>query len=295
VVWDPHPRGLAPVSAVRMVTPNSREAAALAGSPAGQGLLADITSARTLLARWDVKQVAVTRGALGAVLVQDTHGVPLVVNAPAAWPSDSCGAGDLFAVAVTMMLANGALPSEAVTAAVAMASAYVAAGGPAALAGNPPGLRDTASGRPDPLAVAQRVRAAGGTIVAAGGCFDLLHTGHVRMLAEARRLGDCLIVCLNSDDSVAQLKGPSRPVIPAPDREAMLLALRSVDAVLTFDERTPEQALRLLRPHIFVKGGDYTIADLPEAAVLGEWDGQVVVVPYVAGRSTTSLIQTLAR
>ena len=132
-------------------------------------------------------------------------------------------------------------------------------------------------------------------MVATGGCFDLLHTGHVHLLDEARRLGDCLIVFVNSDDSVARLKGPTRPVVAQSDREAMLLALRSVDAVLVFDEDTPERALRLLQPDIFVKGGDYSLTDLPEAAVVRSWGGHAVTVPYLAGRSTTTLIHHLVR
>jgi D-beta-D-heptose 7-phosphate kinase / D-beta-D-heptose 1-phosphate adenosyltransferase len=135
------------------------------------------------------------------------------------------------------------------------------------------------------------VRAAGGTVVATGGCFDLLHAGHVRALEAARALGDCLIVCLNSDASVARLKGPDRPLVGQDDRAAVLAALRCVDAVVVFDEDDPRAILADLRPHLWAKGGDYAAAELPEAATLAEWGGRAVVVPYVAGRSTTRLIQ----
>jgi rfaE bifunctional protein nucleotidyltransferase chain/domain len=148
-------------------------------------------------------------------------------------------------------------------------------------AGSPPG---------DALALAARVRAEGGTVVATGGCFDLLHAGHVRMLAAARRLGDCLIVCLNSDASVARLKGPDRPVVGQEDRRAVLGALGCVDAVAIFEEDDPRAVLRRLRPHLWAKGGDYAVSDLPEAATLAEWGGQAVIVPYVPGRSTSALI-----
>ena len=147
----------------------------------------------------------------------------------------------------------------------------------------------------DALALAERVRAAGGTVVATGGCFDLLHAGHVLLLRTARALGDCLIVLLNSDDSVRRLKGPDRPLQRAEDRAEVLAALGSVDAVLVFDEDTPEQALRRLRPHLFAKGGDYTGATLPEAAALEEWGGQAVVLPYLSGRSTTTIVQEAIR
>jgi rfaE bifunctional protein nucleotidyltransferase chain/domain len=135
------------------------------------------------------------------------------------------------------------------------------------------------------------VRRAGGTVVATGGCFDLLHAGHVRLLEQARALGDCLIVCLNSDASVARLKGEDRPLVGERDRAAVLGALGCVDAVAVFDEDEPTAILQRLRPHVWAKGGDYAVADLPEAAALEAWGGQAVVVPYVAGRSTTGLIE----
>jgi rfaE bifunctional protein nucleotidyltransferase chain/domain len=111
------------------------------------------------------------------------------------------------------------------------------------------------------------------------------------MLAAARALGDCLIVCLNSDASVTRLKGPDRPLVDESDRAAVLAALGSVDAVAVFEEDDPRAVLRELRPHVWAKGGDYAVADLPERAVLEEWGGRAVIVPYVAGRSTTKLIE----
>jgi rfaE bifunctional protein nucleotidyltransferase chain/domain len=130
--------------------------------------------------------------------------------------------------------------------------------------------------------------------VATGGCFDLLHAGHVALLRAARGLGDCLVVCLNSDESVRRLKGDGRPLVTAGDRARVLEALEFVDAVEVFDEDTPVEVLRRLRPDVWVKGGDYALSDLPEAAVLDEWGGQAVVLPYLDGRSTTALID-LAR
>lgn len=130
--------------------------------------------------------------------------------------------------------------------------------------------------------------------MATGGCFDLLHAGHVASLRAARRLGDCLVVCLNSDESVRRLKGPGRPLVPAPDRARVLEALECVDAVLVFDEDTPVEALRRLKPQVWAKGGDYAGQDLPESAVLEEWGGQAVVLPYLDGRSTTRLVRTAA-
>jgi rfaE bifunctional protein nucleotidyltransferase chain/domain len=131
--------------------------------------------------------------------------------------------------------------------------------------------------------------------VATGGCFDVLHAGHVGMLRAARALGDCLIVCLNSDASVRRLKGPDRPLVGQDDRAAVLAALACVDAVAVFEEDDPRAILRELRPHLWAKGGDYAIAELPEAETLAEWGGRAVLVPYVAGRSTTRLIDEARR
>jgi rfaE bifunctional protein nucleotidyltransferase chain/domain len=108
-------------------------------------------------------------------------------------------------------------------------------------------------------------------------------------------MGDCLVVCLNSDDSVRRLKGPERPIIREHDRVEMLLALNCVDAVLVFDEDGPERALERLRPHVWVKGGDYTVEALPETPLLRSWGGTTVTVPYHLGRSTTRLATALAR
>jgi D-beta-D-heptose 7-phosphate kinase/D-beta-D-heptose 1-phosphate adenosyltransferase len=140
------------------------------------------------------------------------------------------------------------------------------------------------------LAVVHRVRRAGGTVVATGGCFDILHAGHLSSLEAARALGDTLVVLLNSDESVRRLKGPSRPVQPAQDRARVLRGLACVDAVVVFDEDTPEAALADLRPDIWAKGGDYAADDLPESALVQTWGGRVVLLPYLSGRSTTAIL-----
>jgi rfaE bifunctional protein nucleotidyltransferase chain/domain/rfaE bifunctional protein kinase chain/domain len=299
VVWDPHPRGADPVPGVRLVTPNLAEALRFTGRSAAGGTVAAAARAGLELAeRWRAGGVAVTLGAGGALLAGTADDVPLVVPAPPAGPAgDPCGAGDRFAATAAARLAAGALPSEAVTAAVAAASAYVAAGGPAGLStpDRPPvpvGRAIAATRAESAAEVVRRVRAAGGTVVATGGCFDLLHAGHVATLEAARRLGDCLVVCLNSDASVRRLKGEGRPLVPERDRVRVLEALGAVDAVIVFGEDTPHAVLDALRPDVWVKGGDYAAAALPEAELLAGWGGQVVVVPYLAGRSTTRLVET---
>jgi rfaE bifunctional protein nucleotidyltransferase chain/domain/rfaE bifunctional protein kinase chain/domain len=285
IVWDPHPRGSAPVPGVRLVTPNEAEVRALSGDAGGGARVAAATRAgHTLRQQWRAGAVAVTMGAQGAVLCH-AGPTPLVVPATAVDGGDTCGAGDRFATSAALALAGGALPSEAVQSAVSAAGAYVAG-----------------DHRREPLdgpveagtaqSVVAAVRARGGTLVATGGCFDLLHAGHLATLQAARRLGDCLIVCLNSDRSVRGLKGPDRPLVPQADRARVLAALGCVDAVVVFDEPTPEATLTWLRPDIWVKGGDYADGgpDLPEAELVRRWGGQTVIVPYLDGRSTTNMI-----
>ncbi|MDQ3931584.1 MAG: D-glycero-beta-D-manno-heptose 1-phosphate adenylyltransferase, partial [Actinomycetota bacterium] len=152
-----------------------------------------------------------------------------------------------------------------------------------------------AEGATGAATVVARTRAWGGTVVATGGCFDLLHAGHVVLLQAARALGDCLVVCVNSDASVRRLKGPGRPFVTVNDRVALLLALGCVDAVAVFDEDTPEAILERLRPDIWAKGADYAVAHLPEAQVLERWGGHIVVLPYLEGRSTSGLVGEVLR
>jgi len=288
IVWDPHPNGPPPVEGCTLATPNAAEAEHAAATAHGSSLAAREAQARALRLRWGAVDVCVTLGRRGALLVGAT-GPALAIPAPRVPAGDPCGAGDCFAATAAGRLADGALPSEAVRVAVAAASAFVAAGGAAgwsaSRASSAPAIE------PDARALAAGVRERGGSVVATGGCFDLLHAGHVHALEAARALGDCLIVCLNSDASVRRLKGPDRPLVPEHDRVAVLSALRCVDAVVVFDEDDPRAILRELRPHLWAKGGDYAVADLPEAETLAEWDGSAVVVPYVAGRSTTRLIE----
>jgi rfaE bifunctional protein nucleotidyltransferase chain/domain len=134
------------------------------------------------------------------------------------------------------------------------------------------------------------LRRRGGRLVATGGCFDLLHPGHLSLLRQARALGDALVVCVNSDESVRRRKGPGRPIVPAADRIALLEALEPVDAVIMFEEDTPAVLLDTVRPDVWVKGGDYTVEDLPEAPVVRRHGGQVVIVSLVAGYSTSRLV-----
>lgn len=139
---------------------------------------------------------------------------------------------------------------------------------------------------------AAQVRAAGRTVVFTNGCFDLLHRGHVDYLQRARDLGDALLVGLNGDSSVRQLKGPGRPILPEADRAVVLAALRAVDAVVIFQQPTAEALVAAIQPAVYVKGGDWGAGQRtpPEAAVVLSYGGRVQFIPYLPGRSTSEIV-----
>ena len=286
LVWDPHPRGAAPVPGARIATPNAAEAARACDAPPAATIAAACRQARTLVDRWRVAGVALTLGPRGAVLATGAESTA-AFPPPHRVDGDPCGAGDRFAARLATALAGGALSSEAVAAAVVAAADFLAAGGVGALDA---ASRSEALPAGSPREVIEAVRARGGTVVATGGCFDLLHAGHIGTLHAARALGDCLIVCVNSDESVRRSKGEGRPVQSQGDRVRVLSALRAVDAVAVFGEDTPECILGQLRPDVWVKGGDYAGAELPESTLVRSWGGEVVTVPYLPGRSTTGLL-----
>jgi D-beta-D-heptose 7-phosphate kinase / D-beta-D-heptose 1-phosphate adenosyltransferase len=297
VVWDPHPHGSAPVAGCTLATPNAEEARQLSGAdhPADQG--------RRLCADWNARAVAITVGARGAVLTEAepsrTTRVPLL-NSHTQAPGriDTCGAGDQFAASAAAALLEGADIRAAVEAAVTSAAQFVLDGGAAAISivsgaeaiDLSLGMAELAS-TADAFEVAERVRRAGGRLVATGGCFDLLHRGHISLLNQARALGDALVVCLNSDASVRRAKGPSRPVVSQQDRARVLNALAAVDGVAIFDEKTPASLLARLQPDVWVKGDDYADRAMPEAEVVQRLGGSVVLLPVLPGYSTSRLVR----
>ncbi len=131
------------------------------------------------------------------------------------------------------------------------------------------------------------------TVVFTNGCFDLLHPGHVEYLAQARALGDALVVGLNSDASVRRLNGAGRPLVPEAGRAAMLAGLRSVDAVTLFDEDTPLELISALLPDVLVKGGDYDLDGIVGRDAVEKAGGDVRVLPFVEGYSTTDILTRL--
>jgi rfaE bifunctional protein nucleotidyltransferase chain/domain len=154
--------------------------------------------------------------------------------------------------------------------------------------------RRPSAGRPVPrrrlAALGLRLRREGKRVVFTNGCFDLLHPGHVALLKQARRLGDVLVVGLNSDRSVRRLKGPGRPILKAADRATVLAALRSVDYVTIFPEPTPAQAIRLLTPDVLVKGADWGAGEIVGRDVVEARGGRVVRLALKRGHSTTRVI-----
>lgn len=142
--------------------------------------------------------------------------------------------------------------------------------------------------------VVDKNKAVGKILVFTNGCFDIIHAGHVRYLSEAKRLGDCLIVGLNSDRSVKELKGPTRPLNHQEDRAEVVAALAAVDYVVIFDESTAESLVNEVKPDIYVKGGDYRIQDIPEAKIVASNGGKTILIPEVPGRSSTNIIKKIA-
>jgi rfaE bifunctional protein nucleotidyltransferase chain/domain len=140
-----------------------------------------------------------------------------------------------------------------------------------------------------------RDKYAGKTIVFTNGCFDILHVGHVRYLAAAKRLGDILVVGLNSDASVRELKGIGRPLNSQDDRAEVMAALEAVDHVIIFAEKRVSHLLRQMRPQIYVKGGDYTVdsLDSEEVVALKEINARIEILPLVPGKSTSKLVQAI--
>ena len=148
----------------------------------------------------------------------------------------------------------------------------------------------------DLCALRAQLDAEGKKLVFTNGCFDLLHAGHVRYLAQARALGDALVVALNSDGSTRSLKGPSRPVNTQSDRAEVLRALRSVDRVIMFEEPRATKLIEAIKPHIYAKGGDYTVDSLnpEERGALEKVGAKIEILPLVQGRSTTGTLERVA-
>jgi len=284
-----------------LVTPNAEETAALLGDPMPDdpARRADFVAARAaeLHEATGAGTIAVTLDRDGAVLL--TGGQPPYRTwADPAPDNQTAGAGDTFCAALTVARCGGLGWSSAVELAQAAADVVVHRRGTAVctvggLTERLGGFQGTALDPQQLATIVREHRGAGRRIVFTNGCFDVLHRGHVAYLNQAKALGDVLVVAVNSDASVARLKGPDRPVNTATDRAAVLAALSCVDHVTIFDESTPVELLRLLRPETYAKGGDYTPEMLPETGVVRGYGGEVRILDYVADHSTSAVIERI--
>jgi D-beta-D-heptose 7-phosphate kinase/D-beta-D-heptose 1-phosphate adenosyltransferase len=299
VLVDPKNLPWKAFSGATVLKPNLRAAESFAHT-----LLEDdqsvVRAAARIADELGVANALVTRGAAGMVLAS-RGGAAHSFAARAPSLVDETGAGDVVAAATALALAAGAEPAEAAWLANVAAGVKVGKFGAATVTGQEiltalGAAESPATGRVLDRAgaakLAAELRAAGRTVVFTNGCFDILHLGHVRYLESSRRLGDALIVGVNTDASVRRLKGPGRPLQSELDRAQILASLSCVDAVVLFDEETPLALIRALRPDVLTKGADYKT----KRAVVGwdlvrKWGGRVELVPLVAGRSTTGLVK----
>jgi D-beta-D-heptose 7-phosphate kinase/D-beta-D-heptose 1-phosphate adenosyltransferase len=301
VIVDPKSQEFARYAGASLIKPNARELARAAGLPCrtDQEVAA---AAQTVLARLDIGALLVTRSQDGMCLFERGR-EPLVLKARAREVFDVSGAGDTAIAALALGLAAGlalqdaaALANEA--AGIAVAKRGTAVVFPQELAHM---LHDTdledAAAKIRELGPArdlvQQWRAGGLKIAFTNGCFDLIHTGHVALLAEARAQGDRLVVGLNTDASVKRLKGEGRPINSEMARAIVLASLRSVDLVVLFDEDTPLELLKALAPDVLVKGADYTLATVVGADLVQSYGGRVHLARLVPEMSTTKTIEKI--
>ena len=282
-----------------VVVPNDREA--------GVGAGIDVVDAHTLRAAADrlrkvCKNAVITRGAAGmTVFAEDgsEHTEPTQADRV----EDVTGAGDTVTATIAVSLVAGATLHEAAHLASAAAAIAVAQPGvvtvpQAQLLARLDGASSLSNVLPLPELTreVQRLQAEGKKVAWTNGCFDILHAGHIEYLRRAAREGDVLIVGLNSDASVRAIKGPTRPIVPENERALILSQLRFVDYVTVFDDPTPLEILRRLKPDVYTKGGDYTVDTInqEERHVVDAYGGRVAIIPGVEGRSTTNLVARLA-
>lgn len=282
-----------------LLTPNLREFEAVVGHCDTETEL--VQRARRLIADHALTALLVTRSERGMTLVS-ADGEVSHLPAREREVFDVTGAGDTVIGVLAAVLAAGGEMREAVTLANVAAGLVVGRLGAASI--SLPELRQAlaSGGRPErgvvgleQLQVALAgARARGERVVFTNGCFDLLHAGHVAYLAQARGMGDRLVVAVNSDETLRHLKGPGRPLNPLDRRMAVLAGLESVDWVVPFDDETPEALLRTLRPEVLVKGGDYARKeDIVGWQIVEAYGGEVRIAERVGGASTSDLVDRI--
>ena len=296
VLVDPKGGDFGRYRGATLLTPNLQEFEAVAGICSSEHDL--VTRAQALIGDLGLKALLVTRGEHGMTLIRP--GEPaLHLPARAREVFDVTGAGDTVIAVLAASLAAGRPLPEAVALANVAAGIVVAKLGTATVSG--PELRrailqEQGSERgvvnlEQLLADVEDARAQGETIVFTNGCFDILHAGHVGYLEQARKLGDRLIVAVNSDQSVARLKGEGRPINPVERRMAVLAGLGAVDWVVSFEDDTPENLLEAIRPDVLVKGGDYRRESVVGWETVERHGGRVEVLNFLDDCSTTAIVE----
>jgi len=303
VLVDPKGHDYSRYNGVTLLTPNRKEAGLAAGLPMDDDAQVDAAGAR-LLEITDAEAILITLSQDGMALFR--HGLaPKRIPTRAREVFDVTGAGDTVIATLAAAMAAGIDVAEAAEIANMAAGVVVGKVGTATAtrteirafaAGSDadPAARKVVSGD-EAAAIAARLRAMGRRVVFTNGCFDLLHVGHIRYLQKARAFGDCLILGLNSDASVRRLKGDHRPLIGEADRAHVLAALGCVDYVTVFGDDTPLNLIEAIRPHVLVKGGDYTRDGVVGHEIVEADGGQVELVPVVEGASTTAIVEKIAR
>lgn len=301
VIADPKRADFAAYRGVTVLTPNELEVRTATHIDAEHDAEAD-RAGRAALAASAADAVLVTRSAKGLTLVQrDQPALHLPTRAREV--ADVSGAGDTLVAALAVALGAGAALPEAAT--LANATAGISVGKPGTATVTAAELLGTLH-LEDLVATERKVMTreqAAAQVAAwqgkrlrvgfANGCFDLIHPGHVRLLTEARAACDRLIVALNTDASVRRLKGPTRPVQSESARATVMASLAPVDLVTLFDEDTPLELIRLLRPDVLVKGADYTIEQVVGGDLVRGWGGRVLLVDLKQGHSTTGTIRRM--
>ena len=295
-VVDPKHRDFARYRGATTVTPNLHELEVACGRTLPvEDTAAIAAAARSVMANAGLESMVVTLGSRGMLVVP--HEAPEVaVPAMRHEVYDVTGAGDTAIAVLTLALAAQAPLIEAAQLANAAAGVSVCQVG--AVAVSAASIRDALAAHPDGKLLSRQELAAraatwrseGKRIVFSNGCFDLLHAGHLSLLSHASKLGDVLVLAINSDASVRRLKGPERPLVPQAERAALLAALTFVDAVTIFEEDTPLAVLQTIKPHVLVKGGDYQPSEVIGRELVEAAGGRVVIVPLTPEKSTSSLV-----
>ncbi len=298
VLVDPKGRGFARYRGATLITPNRREFEDEVGPCENDAALVD--KGQALRARLDLSALLITLGERGMLLLLDS-GEALHLPTRAREVYDVTGAGDTVIGVLAAALAAGQDLSAAAALANCAAGIVVGKLGTASVTARELERAHrgtewhTVLGRDELLAAVAAAKAHGERVVMTNGCFDILHDGHVAYLQQARRLGDRLVVAVNDDASVSRLKGPQRPVNPLEQRMAVLAGLASVDWVTSFGEDTPEALICALEPDVLVKGGDYQAEQVAGADCVRRAGGEVRILPFVAGRSTSRIIEAIRR